>query len=381
MAVGIMAKRIVKHAARRVKPEEAVEVLQILAAYIFGLALLLGSHARHAAVGKHLAYVLRNPVNHLPEGYHKRILVAVAEWHVVYDVPYHPCVCIGAVGLADGRVLGVERHKPVANAVEKRETLHLREAAEIYVGARLLHVEHPPEALFHLLHPAFGLLRVDYVFDGVALFLFYSVWCYAQAVVLQQVGHYLLLYLAVVVLGAEAVEQLYLQLYELLANMLVGQQAAHHLALFREYMVHPHTRRQGPAHQRPLAHLLVGALPVDGEHHPELVYVKHVHAAQHHCRHNELLVDCVNRGSQEQLSHRLGGAVGPLRRRPDVIKQVIHHLPVNPVQPLLLLGTHVGRLEFEQCHVRYKAFKPGLQGCRRPVAAGRPDTVVYCSQV
>ena len=234
--------------------------------------------------------------------------------------------------------------------------LHLREAAEVDVGAGLLHLHHLAEALFHLLHVALGRLWVDDVFEALAVFFLYSVWRYAEAVALEQVGHYLVLYLACVALGAEAVEHLYLEFHQLFPCRWVGCDVGGHVALFGEHAAPFVAQGHGPAHECALPHLLVGGAAVDLGKEAQFVYVEQVHRAERQGRHHQLLVVGIHRGRGEYACQLVGGAVGELGRRPEIVEHVVYELLVGAEYFLLAPASGWLRLEFKHGRVGDEAF-------------------------
>ena len=73
--------------------------------------------------------------------------------------------------MAQSGMLHEEGREPVGEGVEEAEALHQLEAAEIDVGALLLHVENLVDVLLGLFHALVGGIGVEYVFHGVFVLL------------------------------------------------------------------------------------------------------------------------------------------------------------------------------------------------------------------
>ena len=219
--VGCRVKRVVQLPAVREQLEESVQVHQVQPALLrgrrFGTRQFV---SRHLAPQHHVAHLLRQLVHHLVQRYHKRVFVAVAERVVAKHLVQHLSVFLLAQILADVRVAHVERHYPVADVIEERVALHLRESLEEYVHALLLHVHHAAHRGLHLLHAFLLQFRVQHLFQPflVALLLGHFLAHHSRRVC-YQVWHDFLAYGAAAAGFLHAVRQLYLQFLQLLARL------------------------------------------------------------------------------------------------------------------------------------------------------------------
>ena len=140
-------KGVEEVAALREHLEETVETLQIGTTQERCRLQLVGGHILDAGQ-RCLATVehLHDTLGQLADGHletdGKRVFVAVAKRTAVEHTAQEGLAAHALKQTADSRMLRVVGHKPVAHEVEEGEALHLRETAEVDVGALLVHVGH-----------------------------------------------------------------------------------------------------------------------------------------------------------------------------------------------------------------------------------------------
>ena len=173
---------------------------------------------------------------------------------------------IGNTGMFD-----IEGHKPVAELREERETFHLRETTEIDIRTLFLHLLHPLELLFHLLHPPFFFIGMEDIIQRMVLHFLNTVPRHPETVVLQQVGHNLSLDGLVVFLGIDTQNDLMLQLHQLLTDGRIFQHLIQHLLLITiEINEDIILQSQGPTDQGSLTDSGISGMTIYGQQHLEL---------------------------------------------------------------------------------------------------------------
>ena len=173
----------------------------------------------------------------------------------------------------------IERCEPIGEVIEERIAFHLREPAEINIGATLLHLHHSLHALLQFLHGLVGSLGVQDVVHGIVFFLHDAHAGDVEALVLDEVGHDIALYLLTVALSVHAEIHLHLHLKQLACRILVVGHPRHHIV---DFGIEPvlACRGERPSHQRPLLHPFVGSLSIHLAKHGVFVYVEVRHRSE-----------------------------------------------------------------------------------------------------
>ena len=108
-------------------------------------------------------------------------------------------------------MVDIKRNKPIAQFIEERKTLHLRETSEIDVRTLLLHIQHAIETLFNLFQFTLLLSGMQNILHRILLHLFYPITCHTECLTIHQVRHNLLLYGLGILFGIETEDYLLLQ--------------------------------------------------------------------------------------------------------------------------------------------------------------------------
>ena len=210
--------------------------------------------------------------------------------------------------LGDGlqvRMVEVEGYEPVGHLVEEREALHLGESAEIDIRSLLLHIEHLVEAGLDALQIGFCLIRMQDLVEVALVGLFYPVAGDAEAGLLHQIGHDLILNSGVVALSIDTIEELLLQLNEFLTAGFILEKGLHQgICLRVDAPGDLGIESESPADEGSLAHLFVGGFLIEVYQETELGNVEAADRRQHHGCDEELTVGRIDGWRVQHLFHR-----------------------------------------------------------------------------
>ena len=166
-----------------------------------------------------------------------------------------------------------ERHKPIAERVEERKALQLRESTEVDVGASLLHILHLANRCLEFFHRLVLSIGMQDVFHRVVLLHLDATTCHAESLILHQSRHDVTLNSILVLLCIQTIHHLHLQLEQLLAGGIVaGEPRSHFLVLGKEIRYIP-GHREGQRYESTLAKRLFCGLLIDTQQRSELMII------------------------------------------------------------------------------------------------------------
>ena len=222
-------------------------------------------------------------------------------------------------------MLHIERCKPVAQLIEEREALHLRESAEVDVRPCFLHVHHLAELLLRFLNVAVCGVGVHDVVHRVVFLLLYSETRHLEVAVLQERGHYVFAYFVVVGIGIATEQHLQLQFKQLFAHRPVcqhGLQSVLHIA--KQFCLPFRGQGKHPSDERSLSQLFRRRAAEHVGKHKPLVRVKHIHRRQHDCTDNQHGIGNVDGRRDQQFGVVAAERLVPHARCHHSVKQRLH---------------------------------------------------------
>ena len=260
-------------------------------------------------------------------------------------------------------MLHVERLKPVAHRVEKREAFHLRKTAEIDVGSATLHIHHSLNRLFEFLHFFVLGVGVENVLQGVFLDFLDAAPRKADVLILDDGRDDVALDGFVVAVGIHTEENLLLKVGEFLARLLVGAKLLDELVVFGENLAEILVGQgKGEADQRPLAQGFVGGTAIDLEEHFEFPDVGDGHRREHHRAQQKCSVAAVDGRREQQVGVERFFARTPLFRRQKGVENLVHLLQMLVVKGFQARFRRFFGLQREHREVLHVTFEPSAHG-------------------
>ena len=155
-----------------------------------------------------------------------------------------------------------------------------------------LHVNHSTETVLHLLQILLVSIWVQNIVEYSLLVLLKDSIATNVALVLNKVGHYLVLYGVAILLSTHTIENLLLQLSKLLAAIGILKSLVHKLLhLWIELHMQHVVDAKHPTHKCTLAYILIATLLINIHQRAELNHIKAVHSCQSCGAYDNLLID------------------------------------------------------------------------------------------
>src|SRR3712207_4578933 len=120
-------------------------------------------------------------------------------------------------------MVGIERHEPIYQRIEKAKALHLRETSKIDVTTLLLHIHHAPVTFLKFFHRFIVCIRMKDTFYIILFFLYKAMVSTLDIAILHQARHNITLNFLCVLIRIHAVEHLQSYLTNLLTTMRIVQ--------------------------------------------------------------------------------------------------------------------------------------------------------------
>ena len=140
----------------------------------------------------HIAYIFRQPVYDSHHSQSKAIFVTVAERSDGIKILQERAIPHLLMHRLQIRMLEVERHEPVAQSIEKAETLHLGEAAEIDIAAFFCHGRDFTHGFLHVFHLLVGSLGMKDTLQLIVFLLFHAIRRHIKLRILHHSGYNIL---------------------------------------------------------------------------------------------------------------------------------------------------------------------------------------------
>ena len=261
-----------------------------------------------------------------------------------------------------------ERYEPVAQFNKERETLHLREPAEIDIRPLLLHVHHPMVALFQLFHLPFRLSWVQDILHGIFLCFFQAVARHTELLTVHQIGDNIALDRLRVLFRIHRHDKLLLEFQEFPTALLLLYQFLHEFYLFRVDCCRRAVQCECPSDEGSLTNILILRTLIHMHQCTELGHIEVLQQGEHDTTNHQLLIIGVNGRRYEDILHRGSLAVNPLIRSEQIVEKYIHRLLMLCIDGLLTSLAFMFGLQFQHGNLRDKGLQLFTDIQRRKVA-------------